>query len=41
MNNLIKFFTLASFLGLTACSTQQAYYGLQFGQKKSQTGLTI
>lgn len=33
MNNLIKVFILVSFLGLTACSTQQAYYGLQYSQK--------
>ncbi len=33
MNNPIKVFILVSFLGLTACSSKNAYYGLQFGQK--------
>lgn len=33
MKNLIKVFILVSFLGLMACSSKNAYYGLQYGQK--------
>lgn len=33
MKNLIKAFILLSLLGLTACSSKQAYQGLQYGQK--------
>lgn len=33
LTKIIKPFFILSFLGLSACSNQQAYYGLQFGQK--------